>query len=454
MTMSRPNSFSPREFLVVFRRRWRYVAYSVGVVTFLSLVGAFILTRKYEATTTILVRPDKTLNPIPSYGMVMAFEEQLRNFSEILYSRSLLMGLADSLGLDISAKTTQERQLIASQLANNISTTRLGSDSFKITYTDTEPYRTLRGAQVVAHLFIQTKLNVENIQNTLAVEFYEQKVREYKADYESSVKMYVSRIRQRDLPLVGGTIYTRIDAVEKELATLDAELRSYEEKMTILQKLPQILQTSPELLRKEDGKQPLFELTRSTLPYAADLKVLVTQYDQITRSYSGNYPEVKKLENQIEEMLQRMLAATESEIASVQSQQRKLESQRSGLVDDLKKTSVAQKESQDTESAFDINKKLYDDMKLKLEQARLAEEVGSRGANQFIVLDPPVLPITPTKPNRMLIVLGGMAGGLLLGIIAAFLSELLDTTVRSTRDIEVFQRPIVAFLPEGTGTSL
>jgi uncharacterized protein involved in exopolysaccharide biosynthesis len=452
--MSRPASFSPREFLSVFRRRWRYIAYSAGIVTFLSLVGAFILTRKYEATTTILVRPDKTLNPIPSYEMMMAFEEQLRNFSEILYSRSLLMSLADSLGLDITAKSDQERQTVATQLASNVSTTKLGSDSFKITYTDTEPNRTLHGAQVVAHLFIQTKLNVENRQNTLAVEFYEQKVREYKADYESSMKSYVSRLRQHDMPMEGRSIYGRIDEVEKNLGTIDAQLRNYEEKMTILHKLPEILQTSPELLRREDGKQPLFELTRSTLPYAADLKTLVTQYDQVTRSYSGNYPEVKKLEGQIGEMLQRMLAATESEIANMQSQQRKLEGNRGTLVDDLKKTSVAQKESQDNESSFDINKKLYDEMKLKLEQARLAEEVGSRGANQFIVLDPPVLPLTPTKPNRVMIVLGGIGGGLLLGLIAAFVSELLDTTVRTTRDIEVFSRPIVAYLPEGTGTPL
>jgi uncharacterized protein involved in exopolysaccharide biosynthesis len=452
--MSRPASFSPREFLSVFRRRWRYIAYSAGVVTFLSLVGAFILTRKFEATTTILVRPDKTLNPIPSYEMMMAFEEQLRNFSEILYSRSLLMSLADSLGLDINAKSDQEKQALATQLASNISTTRLGSDSFKITYTDTEPNRTLHGAQVVAHLFIQTKLNVENRQNTLAVEFYEQKVREYKADYESSVKSYVSRLRQHDMPMEGRSIYARMDEVEKSLGTIDAQLRTYQEKMTILHKLPEILQSSPELLRKEDGKQPLFELTRSTLPYAAELKTLVTQYDQVTRNYSANYPEVKKLEGQIGEMLQRMLAATESEIANMQSQQRKLEGNRGQLVDELKKTSVAQKESQDNESAFDINKKLYDEMKLKLEQARLAEEVGSRGANQFIVLDPPVLPLAPTKPNRVMIVLGGMGGGLLLGLIAAFVSELLDTTVRTTRDIEVFARPIVAYLPESTGTPL
>jgi uncharacterized protein involved in exopolysaccharide biosynthesis len=99
--------------IAVFRRRWKYPAYSTAVVTAVCIIGAFVLTRKYESTTTILVRPDKTLNPIPSYEMVMAFEEQLRNFSEIIYSRSVLEELSDSLGLTMNAKSDQERQMIA-----------------------------------------------------------------------------------------------------------------------------------------------------------------------------------------------------------------------------------------------------------------------------------------------------------------------------------------------------
>ena len=95
--MMRPAQFTPHELIAVFRRRWKYPAYSTAIVTVICIIGAFVLTRKYESTTTILVRPDKTLNPIPSYEMVMAFEEQLRNFSEIIYSRSVLEQLADSL---------------------------------------------------------------------------------------------------------------------------------------------------------------------------------------------------------------------------------------------------------------------------------------------------------------------------------------------------------------------
>jgi capsular polysaccharide biosynthesis protein len=44
---------------------------------------------------------------------------------------------------------------------------------------------------------------------------------------------------------------------------------------------------------------------------------------------------------------------------------------------------------------------------------------------------------------------GGIIAGLLLGIISAVIVELLDTTVRGPRQIEVYQKPIIALLPDG-----
>jgi hypothetical protein len=306
---------------------------------------------------------------------------------------------------------------------------------------------------VIENLFIQTKLNVENRQNALAVEFYEKKgrriqdrLRDQRAQHGGRGSASASRTC-RPKP---GPLYAKLEETDRNLGVIDVKVKTDEDKLVILRQLPSVLQSSPEILRKEDGKQPLFDLTRSDLPYAADLKILVTQYDQVTRAYQGKYPEIEKLESQIYEMLQRMLAATEGEIANLQTQQRTLEGRRMQVVEELKKTSVAQTESKDNESTFDINKKVYDDMQLKLEAARLAQEVGSRGANQFIILDPPILPTSPSKPNRLLIILGGFGIGLLLGVISSFVAELLDTTVRSPRDIEVFHKPIIAFLPDAT----
>jgi capsular polysaccharide biosynthesis protein len=63
------------------------------------------------------------------------------------------------------------------------------------------------------------------------------------------------------------------------------------------------------------------------------------------------------------------------------------------------------------------------------------------------------VPGKPTKPNRLLIVVGGFFAGIFLGLLTAAVAELLDTTIRSPREIEHYKKPIIALLPEGARNS-
>lgn len=88
-------------------------------------------------------------------------------------------------------------------------------------------------------------------------------------------------------------------------------------------------------------------------------------------------------------------------------------------------------------------------MKVKLEQAEVTYQLGKQAKQQFIVLDPPIIPTKPAKPKRKYIVVGGAFVGILLGIIAASIAEMLDTTIRDPKMLEAFDKPIFAFIPEG-----
>ncbi len=79
----------------------------IVVITVLCGSGSFLLRSKYESSTTILVQHDESLNPLISYAeaMSMASEDRLRTFSEIIYSRTTIQKLIDSLGIGATAKT-------------------------------------------------------------------------------------------------------------------------------------------------------------------------------------------------------------------------------------------------------------------------------------------------------------------------------------------------------------
>jgi succinoglycan biosynthesis transport protein ExoP len=430
------------EVRAAIQRRWKLMLIPTVLVTTLCVIGAYRLPRKYESSTTILVKPDQTLKPMAGFEIAMAFEEELRNFNEILYSRTLLLSLADSLGLAANVKTERDRLVLVAGISGNIRTTRLGSNSFRIAYVDTDPKRAQRAAAVITNLFIQTKLGVDTRQNALTVEFYEKKAQEYRAAFDSSVHSLVSAMKQNvsELPRESRSLYSQVDEIQRSLDITHARMKMYREALSVLK--------AGISLRTEAGKRALLRLQQEDLPSVAELKTLSARYDEASHRYTSNYPELDKLEDEIVQALEHIRKLVETELPNLELQESQLDSQRGQIIEELERSASLTRLNQDKQSSYDINLRLYDEMKMKLEQARLTQEVLNQGANQFFIIDPAYLPAYPSQPHRLTIVFSGLGIGLFLGLLAAVIGELLDTTVRTPKDIEVYQKPVIAYLPD------
>ncbi len=416
------------------------------VVTLICGIGARLLPGKYESSTTILVQREEILNPLISYEMAvtMASEDRLRTFNEIIYSRATIQKMIDSLGMGANATTEEQRQALVDGVSHNITTERRGSDSFRITYIDTDPVRAQRAASLLSKLFINTILNVEGQRDERAVEFFEKKLEDLRAKFEASQKQVVARLGQRlgSMPTESKTAYGQVEALDKQVRDSDTKIKDYQDELAVLR-------TSTQNLHTEDGKKKLYDLTRSEVPFAADLKVLMLKYEDFLRRYTPRYPEVEKTEKQLIVLIERMKSGVESEIEREQTQRVDLERRRAQLLSDIRQTTISERVDEDQESDYGIYRKLYDEMKVKLEQARTTRDLGEKGASQFIIIDPAQVPTHPSKPNRMQLTLGGLGLGIFLGFLAVILKEMLDTTIRIPRDIEVYQKPVIAFITDG-----
>ncbi len=70
-----------------------------------------------------------------------------------------------------------------------------------------------------------------------------------------------------------------------------------------------------------------------------------------------------------------------------------------------------------------------------MEQARMAQSLTQD--KQFLTLiDKPAVPIKPFKPNRILLVIGGMISGIFLGIAAALTADHFDHRFTTSYQIE------------------
>ncbi len=411
-------------------------------------MGAYLLPNKYESGVTVLVQRDEVLNPLVSYEMAvtMASDDQLKTFNEIIFSKTTIQMLIDSLGLTEGKHlfTEEDRQELIKKIRKNIQTERPGTTSFRITYLDTDPERAQQGALLLANYFIKTILQVANQRNELAVQFFESKLGELRQRFEESQKDLIASMQKsiEDQPSGNAVLNIQIEESEKNLGDIDARVKMYQQALDILERFP-------EAMKDEGGKTQLYALARMDIPYTYDLRPLLTKYEDYTRRYTASYPEVVKLKGQILDMLSLMRSAIESELAKLRSNRLEAEKQRTALVENLKKSSVTKQEGEAQRSDYDIYKKLYDDMQVKVEQARTSRDLGREGRNQFTIIDPPIVPTEAAKPNRPLIILGGSCLGIFVGFLTVGIAEILDTTIRSKRDVEVYQRPVIAFVPDG-----
>ncbi len=87
-----------------------------------------------------------------------------------------------------------------------------------------------------------------------------------------------------------------------------------------------------------------------------------------------------------------------------------------------------------------LSKKLSADMAKQLD----AEQQGER----FVILDSARIPTIPNGPNRPLIMLAGLVGGLLGGLVLAMLVDMTDQSVRSEREASrILGKSVIVGIP-------
>jgi polysaccharide biosynthesis transport protein len=97
----------------------------------------------------------------------------------------------------------------------------------------------------------------------------------------------------------------------------------------------------------------------------------------------------------------------------------------------------------------EVAKLEYDEMNRKRSQSAVAEELERRQQGETLeVLDPASLPQKPTLPNRPMIIGGGAAMGLVLGLVLAGAREAKDTALKNLKDVRAYtQLTILGSVP-------
>ena len=180
------------------------------------------------------------------------------------------------------------------------------------------------------------------------------------------------------------TVNPRVDEYRKK----EREYRNLVARYTSIHPDVQRAQAELERMRKDIPPEDLVEATQAPTSEGLSVNVpnplyqsLTAQLREMKTEFEIREKEKKWIESEIERYTQRVqnTPRTEQDVAAVLRTHGELTKQ-------------------------------YEDLKNKLAQARLAESLESnQKGSQFVIVDPASYPLIPTKPNRLAIVLAGLA---------------------------------------------
>jgi len=430
------------EVKVVARRRIKLLIIIPILFLGISIAATYMIEPRYMSSTSILVQKDETLNPLVMYEMAVntVSEDRLQSFNEIVYSRTAMEMLIDSLGLEANINSQNQKQVLIEKLKSNIETSLKASDSFQIIYYDTDPVRARDAVQYLASHFIKTRLELENNET---VNFFSDKLVEMENVVEQQREMAenVQTDRLRTQPVQTEALQERLQAIQTEIDDIDWYIYENEQKLNIIKKFQATEGTASDI-------QLLYELPLSGLQYGDELAALMNEHDQLSQQFTESYPRLQSLSRQISQVVDRISPIVERNIEALKVQKNELSRQRLGLLNDMEKSFVATQRATTQQSDFSIYEGLLADIKVKLEQAKMTRDIGERAAEQFVVLDAPYIPEQPSKPDKKLIVAAGLFLGIVFGVAMTALAEVMDTTIRTEEDLP-YNKPIVAYLTHG-----
>ncbi len=182
------------------------------------------------------------------------------------------------------------------------------------------------------------------------------------------------------------------------------------------------------------------------------LSELRTEYARLTTTFSPDFPKVKQLQNQIDEV-EGALASERKHIASRIANDYEAASRREALVQGA---FLAQQKQVNQVTAkavqynilkreVDTNKQLYEGLLTRLKEAGVSAGLK---ASTVRVVDPATPPSAPVKPRVVLNLSLALVLGLCCAVGAALFQEHFDNTLKTPVDVERnLNLPALAFIP-------
>jgi polysaccharide chain length determinant protein (PEP-CTERM system associated) len=478
-------ALTPEDYLAILKRRGWIIAVPALIFPILAISATFFIPPKYVSQTLVLIDQQKVPDDFVRSVVTEDLDSRLASMREQILSRSSIQPIIEKYNLYASQHMTMDdridlvrKSIDIKPIQSSIARSN-GLPGFTIFFTASDPHTAQQVCAEITSLFtaanLQTRLDAAH--NT--TEFLQSQLSEAKRNLDDQDAKLAAFQQQN---------YGRLPSDEENnvniMNTLNSQLDAANQQV---QQLQQSKQLNEALLATQPASAPAGTASVETpQTQQKELDDLKKQEAELTLRYSDQYPDVKAIHRQIQDLEKQMAAAPppaktatpttaavnpadssrvqsiklslqaiDMQLQAKQKLQEQIQAQIRSYQGRIESTPQVEEQFKLLTRDYESSQALYDSLQKDMQQAQEATALERREEGEtFRLLDEANLPDAPTFPKRSVFALGGLAAGLAMGLFVVAILEYKDTALRTERDVWAFtQLPTLAVIAWSGGVA-
>jgi polysaccharide chain length determinant protein (PEP-CTERM system associated) len=442
---------------LAWRRRWWGVL-AAWVICIGGWAGVATLPNQYEANARVYIDADAVLTPLlKGITAESSLQDELDLLQHMLLSRPNLERIIQKTDLQLETITPTDTERMVERLAERIQVVAQTRNIFSITYRSTSRQLASDVVQAMLASFIESKATDNRDEIDKATVFIDGQIDDYHRQLQDAETRRADFRRKYIDLLPGDGGINRLEQARQDVIALTGQLQDAKAQRALLASnlastaatygadgiAPQ--ENHTELKAAEDRLRDLRQIYTDAYPEVITQQHLVDELrSNPDKAAPAPAEHGRPTSNPVYEEFRLRLSDTDAHIESLQRQIAEKAAERDRLEAIAKGVPELEAQYINMNRDYDIVRRNYDELVARREGMRISEAAQKKASNiKLVIIDPPTAPRVPVAPNRILlaiaVLLGGLGAG--VGVIGAMLA--LDQSFHNIADLRALGYTVI-----------
>jgi polysaccharide chain length determinant protein (PEP-CTERM system associated) len=432
------NEFDYRKYLSLLNKHKRLFAFTALVIMTGVLVYSYQLPKEYRSQSTVFIEKTVLNDLVKGIAVTPSQDDLLRGLYTTIKSRALLTKVANDLDLNLNKQSDAHLEATISRLRNKTELTLDGNVGLIIfSFTDNNPRFARDYVNALVRRYIEENLSSKREESYGATSFI--------SEQSASIKQKLEKVNDE----IGRLKAEKGAALASDPVGMQTQIKAEQERLN-------------ELIIHRSQVEATRNQLRNNNPTKNRLAALQRRLEELRVDYTDNYPEVLKVKTDIEAAKKEITIGDGTSVADPQELSRielELNAIRASEANQRSILASTRGLTQANPSAVSAMEKLlqeknrysgmYDQLVAKHGQAEFSNQMEAQDKSAtFRIVEPALMPTLPVGPNRVRIILIGIAAGIAAGFGLLLVIDYFDKSVKTVDTLKTLGINVLAVIPK------